>query len=75
MASTQSLSLRTSAQSVVRTLRGVAHCIAYLLSIPTTCPHTNTHKTTRYQQACWDCGRIRTIDSYGLISVWHREVR
>lgn len=72
MAYSQNLSLRTVAQPLSGLFRKLKDCSNFLLSIPTFCKHRNRHNISCFQQACWDCGRVR-YNSGARWSVWHRD--
>lgn len=72
MTVSQNLSLRASAQKMPRLFGRLAGCVEFLLSIPTLCPHRNRHNLSSFQQACWDCGRVR-YNGGTRWSVWHKD--
>ncbi len=70
----QGITTNQPAITLASFLRGAVDKALTLGSILTTCEHRNTHFPSRYQQRCYDCGRVRTVGIHDLPGFWHREV-
>jgi hypothetical protein len=65
--------------SIWSTLRSFVRALAlevnYWLEQGPACEHRNKALMSTYGQRCWDCGRVRTLGSGIVRSIWHWETR